>query len=253
MSDTTTSSVAARLYHLPNEPHPENGTSLGFWLYLMSDCLIFAALFALLLLTGCAGLGGGYDPQAWSAHQTRNQNLQKWRVFAVAHVKSANASNMFDISWLQKNDVFDIYLIAPGRQKADAHIVGKSDDADVVTFEHTHVDGIEEVVVKEHYQGDDVEQLVLEKLHLLLPVSGLAHWLRGLESPNARGASLTSIGNKNRLDFLMQDGWDVTYQSYAEHEGYLLPERLKLTSHRLKGFVIDLDVKLWQFRDFYGK
>jgi len=46
MSDTTTSSVAARLYHLPNEPHPENGTSLGFWLYLMSDCLIFAALFA---------------------------------------------------------------------------------------------------------------------------------------------------------------------------------------------------------------
>ena len=33
-------------YHLSNEPHQENGTSLGFWLYLMSDCLIFAALFA---------------------------------------------------------------------------------------------------------------------------------------------------------------------------------------------------------------
>lgn len=26
--------------------HVENGTLLGFWLYLMSDCLIFAALFA---------------------------------------------------------------------------------------------------------------------------------------------------------------------------------------------------------------
>jgi cytochrome o ubiquinol oxidase subunit III len=26
--------------------HPQNGTLLGFWLYLMSDCLIFAALFA---------------------------------------------------------------------------------------------------------------------------------------------------------------------------------------------------------------
>jgi cytochrome o ubiquinol oxidase subunit 3 len=26
--------------------HPENGTLLGFWLYLMSDCLIFACLFA---------------------------------------------------------------------------------------------------------------------------------------------------------------------------------------------------------------
>jgi len=46
MSDTTASPAAARLYHLPNEPHPEGGTALGFWLYLMSDCLIFAALFA---------------------------------------------------------------------------------------------------------------------------------------------------------------------------------------------------------------
>ena len=26
--------------------HPQQGTLLGFWLYLMSDCLIFAALFA---------------------------------------------------------------------------------------------------------------------------------------------------------------------------------------------------------------
>ncbi|WP_234263598.1 cytochrome o ubiquinol oxidase subunit III [Hydrogenophaga sp. NFH-34] len=38
--------LSPRAYHLAHEPHPENGTSLGFWLYLMSDCLIFAALFA---------------------------------------------------------------------------------------------------------------------------------------------------------------------------------------------------------------
>jgi cytochrome o ubiquinol oxidase subunit 3 len=52
MSDIRTSHGAAagalssREYHLAHEPHPENGTLLGFWLYLMSDCLIFAALFA---------------------------------------------------------------------------------------------------------------------------------------------------------------------------------------------------------------
>ena len=38
--------LGQREYHLAHEPHPENGTALGFWLYLMSDCLIFAALFA---------------------------------------------------------------------------------------------------------------------------------------------------------------------------------------------------------------
>jgi cytochrome o ubiquinol oxidase subunit 3 len=40
------STSSTRDYHLAHEPHPENGTALGFWLYLMSDCLIFAALFA---------------------------------------------------------------------------------------------------------------------------------------------------------------------------------------------------------------
>jgi len=34
------------LFHLEDEHHPENGTMLGFWVYLMSDCLIFACLFA---------------------------------------------------------------------------------------------------------------------------------------------------------------------------------------------------------------
>jgi len=35
-----------RDFYLKTEHHPENGTLLGFWIYLMSDCLIFAVLFA---------------------------------------------------------------------------------------------------------------------------------------------------------------------------------------------------------------
>ena len=44
-------------YHLPEEPHHAEGssTALGFWLYLMSDCLIFAILFAMFGV-----LGGNY-------------------------------------------------------------------------------------------------------------------------------------------------------------------------------------------------
>ncbi|MBP1860033.1 cytochrome o ubiquinol oxidase subunit III [Rhizobium herbae] len=33
-------------FYLTEEHHPEGSTMLGFWLYLMSDCLIFAVLFA---------------------------------------------------------------------------------------------------------------------------------------------------------------------------------------------------------------
>jgi len=45
-------------FHLPVEHHPENGTLLGFWLYLMSDCFIFACLFACYGVLGRNYAGG---------------------------------------------------------------------------------------------------------------------------------------------------------------------------------------------------
>ena len=40
------------------EHHPVNGTLLGFWVYLMSDCLIFACLFAAYGVLGREYAGG---------------------------------------------------------------------------------------------------------------------------------------------------------------------------------------------------
>ena len=54
-SITAESAVTAPVFHLEEEHHPENGTLLGFWLYLMSDCLVFAVLFAMFGV-----LGGNY-------------------------------------------------------------------------------------------------------------------------------------------------------------------------------------------------
>ena len=39
-------------FYCTEEPHPENGTLLGFWIYLMSDCFIFASLFACYAVLG---------------------------------------------------------------------------------------------------------------------------------------------------------------------------------------------------------
>ena len=51
MSNSTAISAAPR-YYLTEAHHPQNGTLLGFWLYLMSDCLLFAALFAVYGVLG---------------------------------------------------------------------------------------------------------------------------------------------------------------------------------------------------------
>ena len=55
MSDTTLSPSAR---YFVREYHPENGTLLGFWIYLMSDCLIFACLFATYAVLGRNYAGG---------------------------------------------------------------------------------------------------------------------------------------------------------------------------------------------------
>jgi cytochrome o ubiquinol oxidase subunit III len=45
-------------FYLTQEHHPENGTLLGFWIYLMSDCLVFACLFAMYGVLGRNYAGG---------------------------------------------------------------------------------------------------------------------------------------------------------------------------------------------------
>ena len=44
--------------YLAADHHAPNGTLLGFWLYLMSDCLIFACLFACYGVLGRSYAGG---------------------------------------------------------------------------------------------------------------------------------------------------------------------------------------------------
>jgi cytochrome o ubiquinol oxidase subunit III len=50
--------VTSKRFHVTGEHHPENGTLLGFWLYLMSDCLVFACLFAIYGVLGRSYAGG---------------------------------------------------------------------------------------------------------------------------------------------------------------------------------------------------
>ena len=54
--DTAGSAPSAFLCH--EEPPAHNGTLLGFWIYLMSDCFIFASLFACYAVLGTSTAGG---------------------------------------------------------------------------------------------------------------------------------------------------------------------------------------------------
>lgn len=51
-TSTMTADQTAPIFYDSGEHHPQQGTLLGFWLYLMSDCLIFAVLFATYAVLG---------------------------------------------------------------------------------------------------------------------------------------------------------------------------------------------------------
>jgi cytochrome o ubiquinol oxidase subunit III len=62
MTETTMHDSAANggklEFYMKEEHHPENSTMIGFWIYLMSDCLIFAILFATYAVLGHNFAGG---------------------------------------------------------------------------------------------------------------------------------------------------------------------------------------------------
>ena len=62
-SQSTPADLTAHYYDLHEHDHPEGGsTMLGFWIYLMSDCLIFAILFAAYAVLG-GNLAAGPGPK----------------------------------------------------------------------------------------------------------------------------------------------------------------------------------------------
>ncbi|TCR75704.1 cytochrome o ubiquinol oxidase subunit III [Rhizobium sp. BK376] len=51
-AETTLTDGEKPAFYLTEDHHPEGSTMLGFWIYIMSDCLIFAVLFATYAVLG---------------------------------------------------------------------------------------------------------------------------------------------------------------------------------------------------------
>lgn len=52
LSPAGMTAAAPVVFYDDGSHHPQQGTLLGFWLYLMSDCLLFAVLFAVYAVLG---------------------------------------------------------------------------------------------------------------------------------------------------------------------------------------------------------
>jgi outer membrane lipoprotein LolB len=194
-------------------------------------------LFSLItLLAGCAGLTsrealeGQGDAQSWQAHKQRVSLVDAWQINGKVGIRAPQDSGSGTLFWLQRQDYFDIRLSGPLGRGA-ARLTGRPGDIQL------------EVANQGRYQAASAEQLLREQLGLNLPVSHLFWWIRGLPSPDSK--SRLNLDSQSHLAQLSQDGWHVEFLSYAEQNGFWLPERIKLSGFDLH---VTLVIKDWQPR-----
>lgn len=194
-------------------------------------------LFSLItLLAGCAGLTsrealeGQGDAQSWKAHKQRISLVDAWQINGKVGIRAPQDSGSGTLFWLQRQDYFDIRLSGPLGRGA-ARLTGRPGDIQL------------EVANQGRYQAESAEQLLREQLGLNLPVSHLFWWIRGLPSPDSK--SRLNLDSQSHLAQLQQDGWHVEFLSYAEQNGFWLPERIKLSGYDLQ---VTLVIKDWQPR-----
>lgn len=188
------------------------------------------------LLAGCAGLTskealeGKGDAQRWQTHKQAISHLDAWQINGKVGIRAPKDSGSGTLFWLQRQDYYDIRLSGPLGRGA-ARLTGRPGEI------------LLEVANQGRYQAASPEQLLQEQLGLNLPVSHLLWWIRGLPSPHSK--SRLNLDSQSHLAQLSQDGWFVEYLSYAEQNGFWLPDRIKLTGYDLQ---VTLVIKDWQPR-----
>jgi len=139
---------------------------------------------------------------------------------AVRYRAEASSGN---VSWRHREGGDEVLLTTPLGQGV-ARIVR---EGGVVTL--TTADA------KEHTAAD-AETLTESVLGFRLPLSGLAHWVRGKPAP---GESAAEKGADGRVAKLSQSGWTIEYLEYAGE----LPSRMKLN---YPGIEIRLAIGEWR-------
>lgn len=200
---------------------------------LVRHLLVFSLI---ALLAGCAGLTskealeGQGNAQSWQAHKQRISSLDAWQINGKVGIRAPKDSGSGTLFWLQRQDYYDIRLSGPLGRGA-ARLTGRPGEI------------LLEVANQGRYQAASPEQLLQDQLGLNLPISHLLWWIRGLPSPDSK--SRLNLDSQSHLAQLSQDGWYVEYLSYAEQNGFWLPERIKLSGFDLQ---VTLVIKDWQPR-----
>ena len=192
--------------------------------------LRISALSLLIVLSGCSALSVqqpvAVPTGSWAEYQLEMAAITDWELSGKIGIRTPDDSQSANLYWQQLDQQYAIEMTGPLGQ-GGARIVGQPGDVKI------------SIAGEGDYQASSPEALMYDTLGWAVPVQQIQWWVRGLPSPDSPFQHQLS---NNRLSQLQQDGWQVNYLRYSQHDRYTLPGKIRLSRDTLS---ITLIIKEW--------
>ncbi len=170
-----------------------------------------------LLLAGCQALPRPVPPvgdgtpaaEAFDARRAELAALAAWTLRGRSALSAYGRGWSGAVHWHQSDDHIDLRLIAP-LGAGTLRLTGLPDYMRIQASDGT-----------DFYTPDPSGDLEAA-LGAPLPVGALRWWILGITPPNVVIEAL-ELDAAGRATAFMQDGWQVTYPRYTEHDGVVVP------------------------------
>lgn len=187
----------------------------------------FALIVATVFLSACQT--APMMPTNVEQQRQLIQRMPSWRAEGKISVSMNGERHTASFDWQQRHSNYVIHLFGPfGQGSTWLRRTSKG-----VTLENAET-GVR--------RAANAELLMEETLGWHVPVSELQYWIRGIAAPKPTPTE-EEVDERELLQSLEQQGWQVTFVRYESHEGWLLPAKLRAERESIEVTIV---VQQWQ-------
>jgi len=184
-----------------------------------------------LTLTSCT-MTQRTPPPGQALREQQLQALTEWQLRGRIAIKSEAAGGQARMHWQQAARESRMRLAGPFGVGAYDIVL----TPDVLTV--STGDGEQ---VASYAGAEEAEAFLLGQLGWAFPITSVRYWMLGLPDPGFDAELQYAVDGG--LTELAQHGWRVSYERYADYDGYWLPKRLTLESEAARVRIVVSD---WQ-------
>ncbi len=187
-----------------------------------------ALAISLLLIAGCATApvktSGEVPAQAWDTRRAELQQRDSFELKGRLAVASGKEGFNARLRWEQQGANSSLALDGP-MGVGGVRISSNGSDLEVLNSRGQRLD------------SEAARAEIETRLGFEPPLASLRYWVLGVPNPSMPAEE--TLDSQQRLERLVQDGWDIEYMSYAAFDGNWLPVRMTLRRNdvRVRVFV----------------